>query len=135
MKRTIVVAFVAAAIVGVSAGCDNPFSSPDQSVTLDVSKMDAPTTVAAGTAITVVLTVTTGACLSFDHIDVNRDASGAYVTVWGRDAAKGRKGVACPANLVLEPHSYQFDPPFANSFTVEVDRGRLAPLQATVQVQ
>jgi hypothetical protein len=117
-------------------GCDgsNPFA-PDQSVTLDVGKIAAPTTVAAGTPITVVLTVTTGGCLSFDHIQVNRDASSAYVTVWGRDGAKGRSGVACPANLVLEPHSYQFDPPFANAFAIQVDRGRLPPLQATVQVQ
>jgi hypothetical protein len=118
------------------AGCDgsNPFA-PDQSVTLDVSKIAAPTTVANGSPITVVLTVTLGACLSFDHIQVNRDASGAYVTVWGRDGAKGRTGVACPAILILEPHSYQFDPPFANSFSIQVDRGRLAPLQTTVQVQ
>lgn len=118
------------------AGCDgsNPFA-PDQSVTLDVSQIAAPTTVANGSPITVVLTVTTGGCLSFDHIQVNRDANGAYVTVWGRDAAKGRTGVACPANVAFEAHSYQFDPPFANSFAIQVDRGRLAPLQATVQVQ
>lgn len=135
MKRPILAGFAALAIVAGAVACDNPFSSPDQSVTLDVSKIDAPTTVATGTAITVVLTVTTGGCMSFDHIDVNRDASGAYMTVWGRDAAKGRKGVECPGNIVFEPHSYQFDPPFANSFTVEVDRGRLSPLQATVQLQ
>jgi hypothetical protein len=124
------------AAVVVLAGCAavDP-SAPDQSVTLDVSKIAAPTTVANGTPITVVLTVTTGACLSFDHIQVNRDVSGAYVTVWGRDAAKGKTGVGCPANLVLEPHSYQFDPPFANSFAIQVDRGRLPPLQATIQVQ
>jgi hypothetical protein len=124
------------AVVVFLAGCDalNPFA-PDQSVTLDVSKIDAPMTVATGTSITVVLTVTTGGCKSFDHIQVNRDASGAYVTVWGRDGAKGRTDVACPANIVLEPHSYQFDPPFTNSFTIQVDRGRLAPLQTTVQVQ
>ena len=118
------------------AGCDAFNSSaPDQSVTLDVSKIDAPTTVANGTSIAVVLTVTTGGCMSFDHIEVNRDVSGGYMTVWGRDAAKGRTGVGCPANIAFEPHSYQFDPPFANSFTIQVDRGRLPPLQATVQVQ
>jgi hypothetical protein len=118
------------------AGCDgfNPFG-PDQSVTLDVSKIDAPTTVASGTPITVVLTVTTGGCLSFDRIEVSRDVSGAHITVWGRDAAKGKTGVLCPANLVNEPHSYQFDPPFADPFTIQVDRGRLAPLQTSVDVQ
>ena len=117
-------------------GCDssNPFAT-DQSVTLDVSRLDAPATVANGTPIAVVLTVTTGGCVSFDHIEVNRDLGGAQVTVWGHDAAKGRKGIACTANIVFEPHSYQFDPPFANSFTIQVDRGRMAPLQTTVQIQ
>jgi hypothetical protein len=133
MRRAIAVVFVAVAIVAINVAC-NPFA-PDQSVTLDVSKIDAPTTVANAIPITVVLTVTTGGCTSFDHIEVNRDLSGAHMTVWGRDAAKGRTGVACPANIVLEPHSYQFDPPFANSFTIQVDRGRLAPLQAIVQVR
>jgi len=124
------------AVVVFLAGCGgfNPFAA-DQSVTLDVSKIDAPTTVATGTPITVVLTVTTGGCMSFDHIEVNRDVGSGHMTVWGRDAAKGRTGVMCPANLVLEPHSYQFDPPFASSFTIQVDRGRMPPLQTTVQVQ
>jgi hypothetical protein len=132
MKRTIVVAFVAAAIVGVCAGCDNPFS-PGKSVVLGVMKIDAPATVAAGTVITGVLTVGTGGCLSFDHIDVNRDLNGANMTVWGRDAA--RKGVGCPQNVVYEPHSFKFDPPFGSSFTIQVNQGRLAPLQTIVQVQ
>jgi hypothetical protein len=126
---------IAAAIVGISASCDNPFSSPDQSVILGVTKFEAPTTVAPGTAITVVLTVTTGGCLSFDHIEVNRDASGANLTVWGRDATIGRKGIVCTQEAVSAAHSYRFDPPFTNSFTIEVNQGRLAPLQATVQVQ
>jgi hypothetical protein len=128
-------AFVAVAIVSVSASCDNPLSSPDQSVLLGVSKIDAPATVAPGTAITVVLTVTTGGCVSFDHVDVNRDASSAFMIVWGHDAAKGRNDIACTADIREEPHSYQFSPPFANSFAIQVARGRLSPLQATVQVQ
>jgi len=125
---------IAAAIVGVSSGCDNPVST-DQSVELGATKIEAPTTVAPGTAITVVLTVTTGGCVSFDHIDVNRDANGAFMIVWGHDAAKGRKDIGCPADIREDPHSYQFSPPFANSFTIQVGRGRLSPLQAIVQVQ
>ena len=120
-------------LVGAAVAC-NPFA-PDQSVTLDVSKIDAPTAVATGTPITVVLTVTTGGCKSFDRIEVNRDVGGAHMTVWGRDGAKGRKDIMCPANIVFEPHSYQFDPTFANSFAILVDRGRLPPLQKRVQVQ
>jgi hypothetical protein len=119
-----------------TVGCSgyNPFA-PDQSVILDVSKIDAPAAVAATNPITVVLTVTLGGCLSFDHIEVSRDASNAHIIVWGRDAAKGKTDVACPANLELRPYSYEFDPPFANTFTVQAARGRLAPLQTTIQVQ
>lgn len=122
-----------ACLVGAAVAC-NPFA-PDQSVVLGVTKIDAPATVASGTAITIVLTVTTGGCLSFDHIDVSRNASSANMTVWGRDATIGRKGVVCTLVGVSDAHSYQFDPPFSSSFTIQVNQGRLAPLQAVVQVQ
>jgi len=109
--------------------------SPDQSVILGVSKLEAPASIAAGSPLTVVLTVTTGGCTSFDRIEVTRDASGASFTAWGTNAAKGRKNIACPAFIVDTPHPYQLDPPFNNPFAVQVQRGRLGPLTATVQVQ
>jgi hypothetical protein len=37
--------------------------------------------------------------------------------------------------LFLERHDYQIEPPFQNTFTVQVERGRVSPLVATVQVQ
>jgi hypothetical protein len=104
-----------------------------QPVVLGVSKLEAPATVAAGSTLTVVLTVETGGCISFDRIEVTRDASGANVTAWGVDAS--RKGVTCPDNLVETPHSYDFTPPFQSQFTIQVQRGRLSPLTATVQVR
>jgi hypothetical protein len=119
--------------VALVAGCG--LTDPDQSVILGVSKLDAPTTVASGSTITAVLTVTLGGCLSFDHIQVTRDASGANVTVWGNDASKGNKGVTCTSDVKVQSRSVQFDPPFANSFTIEVNQGRLGPLMAVVQVQ
>ena len=112
----------------------NPFA-PDQSVVLGVSKLDAPATVSPGSPLTVVLTVTTGGCKTFDHIEVERTASLASLTVWGRDGAKGAKNVACPAYIVDTPHSYQLNPPFQSPFTVQVDRGRVSPLIAVVNVQ
>jgi hypothetical protein len=123
------------AVVGVAlvAGCG--LTDPDQSVILGVSKLDAPTTVASGSTITAVLTVTLGGCLSFDHIQVDRDANGAMITVWGNDSSKGNKGIVCTSDLVIQSHSVQLDPPFANSFTIEVNRDRLSPLTAVVQVQ
>ena len=125
------------AVVGFAAAplaCDNPLA-PEQSVRLGVTQLDAPTAILAGSSLTVTLTVQTGGCLSFDHFEVERQASYGSITVWGQDAAKGRTGVACTADIRFEPHSYTFDPPFQSPFTVQVDRGRLSPLTATVQVQ
>lgn len=118
----------------LSGGCRNLFS-PDQSVILGVSKLSAPSTVAATSPLDVVVTVNLGGCLSFDRIEVQRFASDGSITVWGKDSSLGRKDVMCPQNIILEDHSYRFDPPFAGAFTVTVNRGRLPPLQATVQVQ
>ena len=108
---------------------------PDQSVILGVERLDAPTTISTGSSLTVTVTVTTGGCLSFHHFDVQRQASFASLTAWGRDGAKGSKDTACPANISSEPHSYTFEPPFRSPFTVQVQRGSLNPLTATVQVQ
>jgi hypothetical protein len=125
------------AVVGFAAAslaCDNPFAT-DQSLRLGVTRLDAPAAISAGSSLTVTLIVQTGGCLRFDHFEVERQASFATVTVWGEDAAKGRPGMACTADIRFEPHSYTFEPPFQSSFTVQVDRGRLSPLIAVVQVQ
>jgi hypothetical protein len=114
-------------------GC-NPFA-PDQSVVLGVSKLEAPTSVSAGSPITVVLTVTTGGCKTFSRIDLERDASAASLTPWGTDGAKGRKDITCPANIVDTPHAIRLDPPFQNPFMVLVPRVGMEPLTATVQIQ
>jgi hypothetical protein len=111
----------------------NPLE-PGQPVVLGVSKLDAPTTVAAGSTLTVVLTVETGGCVSFDRIEVTRDASGANLTAWGVDISN-RRGTVCPDILIETPHRYDFKPPFQSPFTIQVQRGRLSPLTATVQVQ
>jgi len=133
MKRFLF-AFCVVGAVAISIAC-NPFA-PDQSVVLGVSKLDAPATISAGSSLAIVLMVTTGGCTSFDHISVERDAAGASLTAWGIDAAKGKKGIGCPAAYLVDtPHSFQFEPPFQNPFTITVNRGRVSPLIATVQVQ
>jgi hypothetical protein len=123
---------VFAALLTITA-C-NPFA-PDQTVELGVSKLEAPSTVSSGNSFNVVLTVTVGGCTRFDHISMQRDLSGATLTAWGENAAKGRKDVVCPQDIVEEPHSFELFPPYASTFTVTVGRGRVSPLQATVQVQ
>ena len=131
MKR----ALFGIAVVAIMAGPVSCNLFADHSVILDVSKLDAPAAISPGSPLTVILTVTTGGCKSFDHIAAERGASGASLTAWGKDAAKGERNVSCPLNIVNEQHSYQFDPPIQSPFTVQVDRGRLSPLTATVQVQ
>lgn len=94
-----------------------------------------PSSVTTGSSFNVVLTVQLGGCLTFDRIDVVRSDDAANLTVWGKDASKGRTDIMCPANIVYEPHTYEVKPPFSGPFTVWVNRGRLSPLTATVQVQ
>jgi hypothetical protein len=122
-----------ACLVGAAVAC-NPFA-PDQSVVLAVEKIDAPATSPVGSPLTVVLTVTIGMCESFDHIEATSDASGASLTAWGVNATIGNKDIACPTIIKSETHSYQFKPSTRGAFQITVDRGRLSPLTATVQVQ
>jgi hypothetical protein len=129
--RIISLGVVAVALV---AGC-NFFSSPDQSVILGVEKMDAPATSPVGSPLTVVLTVIVNGCESFDHLEATSAASGASLTAWGLDHTVGNKDVVCPQILRSEAHSYQFNPPTRGPFQITVDRGRVSPLTATVQVQ
>lgn len=53
---------------------------------------------------------------------------------WGRDVAKGND-LASTDDARPEPHSYQFDPPFQNHFTIQVQREGLDLLTATVHVE
>jgi hypothetical protein len=131
MKRILSIALLG--LLVTPTGC-NPFA-PDQSVELEVSKLDAPASIAPGSSFAVVLTVVLGGCLSFDRIDVDRSTTHATFTVWGKDASKGRKDIVCPDILIEELHTYQLNPPFANPFQITVNRGPLTPLTATVQIQ
>lgn len=120
--------------LGASSLACNPFA-PDQSVTLGVTTIDAPTTVASGATFTVTLTVVVGGCVTFDRIDVHADATGASLIALGTNSSIGRSGISCPQIIVYEPHAVQVKAGPSDPFLVEVDRGRLSPLQATVHVQ
>ena len=134
MKPAWLVAKAGALLIAASPGCRNP--SANDLVLLNTETLDAPTTIAQGATLTLGLNVEVGGCLTFDHIESHRTASHVGLTVWGRDIRTGvtDRAITCPT-LFLELHEYQLDPPFQNPFTVEVDRGRLPPLTATVQVQ
>jgi hypothetical protein len=122
-----------ACLVGAAVAC-NPFA-PDQSVVLGVEKMDAPATSPVGSPLIVVLTVLVNGCQSFGHLEATSVASGASLVAWGVDHTIGNKGIVCPEIIRGEAHSYQFNPAARGPFQITVDRGRVSPLTATVQVQ
>ncbi len=126
--------FVVGSVLFALAACRNPFAA-DQSTILGVSELTAPSTSAGNAPLDVTLTVELGGCLSFDRIQIQRYAGGATLTVWGTDASIGRKNVSCTADIRYEPHNVRFDPPFSGAFDITVNRGRVSPLTATVQIQ
>jgi hypothetical protein len=125
-----------ASLFAVAIGCSGSGAlAPERSVVLGVTQLDAPTSIAASSQLTATLTVSVGGCLSFDHIEVVRAESSATLTAWGIDSSNGGKSAFCTQDLRSESHSIALNPPFAGPFTIEVNRGRLMPLLATVQVQ
>jgi hypothetical protein len=110
-------------------------AATNQSFIFSVSKIDAPASIAPGMPLSVVLTAVSGGCARFDRIETQRNASGASITVWGVNPAIGNPEMACTMDLRMERHTVTFDPPFAGTFTVSVNRPQLAPLIATVRVQ
>jgi hypothetical protein len=108
---------------------------PAHPVILLVDEIDAPASIAPGAPLSVVLSVVTGGCRSFSHIETQRTAARADLTVWGRDASKGRNDIACPLDVRMETHTVRFEPPFASIFTVSVDQDGRPARTATVRVE
>lgn len=109
-----------------TVGCGSIFGS-DQSVVLGVSQLDAPATIAPSASLSVTLHVKlVDGCYDFDRFEIDRVATGANVTVWGTDASKGRKNIACPQVYEEEPHTIVFNPPFGSTFTISVNQGALS---------
>jgi len=130
--RRILIGTLAISLVGLMA-C-NPFG-PDQSVMLEVDGLNVPSSIGPGSSLTVGMSVQTGGCLIFDHIAVLRRGSSANFVALGRNTAKGRPNVTCPAFVRSDVHTYTLDPPFESPFTVTVRSESLPPLSATVTVQ
>ena len=130
--RRILIGTLAISLVGLMA-C-NPFG-PDQSVMLEVDGLNVPSSIGPGSSLTVGMSVQTGGCTIFDHIAVLRRESSAHFVALGRNTAKGRPNVTCPAFVRSDVHTYTLDPPFESPFTVTVRSESLPPLSATVTVQ
>ena len=128
-------------LAGSLAGCRNSSepsspSAPSEFVLLGAYQLNAPATVAAGSSLTVVLTVYTGSCLHFDHIDESRRGTTITLAPFGIDQVDLPPNTACTTELRLEVHSYQLDPPFPQQFDVVVPASRFgASVSHTVTVQ
>ena len=103
----------AAAIVAVgalAAGCSTGgVFERAREVVLPISALEAPATVAPDAAIVGTVTVVSGGCRSFDRVDLQRSGSEVVVVARGRDV--GGPGVACTADVRMEPRPFRVDPP------------------------
>lgn len=133
MKSSMFVCLTALLLSTIACRNSNETFTP---IILDVSSLDAPTSISSGSSLDVTLNVQVGGCLAFDHLQVLRSKTEATVIAWGRDITEGIKdrGIAC-TRVVDEPHEYSFSPPFGTTFTLSVSRGRLSPLITTVAVE
>lgn len=114
-----------------AVGCRTNTGPTEHIVVLSVDKLDAPATIASTSPLDVVLTVVSGACQTFTRIEAERGATSVKLTALGKDPEKG-----CIDLGLIQPRTYRLEPPFTpGTFTISVDRGRLSPLIATVQVQ
>jgi hypothetical protein len=128
MKKTLSV--IAGGTLALFA-CKNP-SSTNQTVVLDVEKIEAPATISASSPLDLVLTVTTGGCVTFDQIHMQRGSATATLTAFGKDFRRD----GCVDIAFSEPHTFRIEPPFATGqFSITVNRDHLAPLVAAVQVR
>lgn len=129
-------------LAGLTVGCTDPVGNDPGRVTppppnfiFYVSEIDAPARILPGRSLTIVLTALSGGCARFDRIEAERSVSGASLTVWGVNPQLENPGMVCTADLRNERHTVTFDPPFAPTFKISVNRPQQAPLVATVQVR
>ncbi len=121
---------VVVGLVMSASGC-NLFSEPDHTLRLGVDRLEAPSRSSAAAPLSVVVMVVTGGCKVFDRFETSRSAAAASLTAVGRDVSEGR---ACTDEAIVTPHTVRFDPPFASTFTIRVNRPIEEPLTATIQM-
>lgn len=130
MKSALLV-LAAVTLTSALAGCRDSLEPPPPAI-LPVSQIEAPASIAAGSSLTVTLTVNIG-CDRIERLEIQRNASGAYINALGR-STESRQGYLCTMSAI-DKRTVTFDPPFASTFTVSANRGRMPPVQVTVEVQ
>jgi len=120
--------FVAACGVFALAGCHES-TAPISTPRLRVTKLEAPTVIAPGSSVTVVLTVDTVCGFGFDRISETRSQSQVTLTAVGRNRIPP---MGCLEHF--EAISYVIQSPLPSRFTVVVNQpGDLLPLTAEIE--
>jgi hypothetical protein len=129
MVRKTWLGIVAASGLVASAGCHES-TAPSPTLALEVTKLEAPSVIAPGASLTVVLTVGTGCGLAFNRVLETRSPTEVILTAVGRTSIPP---IGCIDVLKLEKLSYEIKAPLPSRFTVVVrEPGTLAPLTADV---
>lgn len=87
--RSALLGMAAVTLVIAVAGCRDSLE-PRTPENLLVSRIDAPASIAAGTPLSVTLTVNVG-CNRIERFEISRNASGADITIWGGVLGIGRR--------------------------------------------
>jgi hypothetical protein len=115
-------------------GCSNSVdvSNVSESVIIEAVKLEAPSTIAPTTTLTVLLTLSPGGCTSFDRIAAQRAASEIRLTAFGTHYL-GALPCAFPLPFVK---TVEIAAPFPASFNVvAMQPAGVDPLTASVAVQ
>lgn len=132
--RIVSLGVVAGVLVTSLVGCRDS-AAPSSPERIEVTRLDAPATVAAGASVDAVLTVRIGCGLRFDHITEVRSGSEITLTAWG-ERLTPPANTACILIPIEEPHTYRLEPPFPTTFTIVVPPIQSgASLTQEVQVQ
>lgn len=112
--------------------CSNPFASGDE-VRLFIAEIQAPATVNVAGPLDATAVVSTGGCVSFRRLDVERSGATVRITAIGRDGSG--PGINCPADIRLEPKAFRVAGPFADSLVLSARQPDRTTLRRVVAVQ
>ena len=91
-------------------------SSATRTMTLQIGDVTAPSELVPGAALHLTVTVNSGGCTTYDHLDVQHSESQVTVHAIGTD--NSRDGVVCNSMLVMNPVAVDIDPPFTDPVAV-----------------
>jgi len=120
------------ALILVVAGCVNPFN-PGRDITLPVSDLVAPASIPPGGPLTIRFNAVSGGCKSFERIEARRTAN--LLTLEARGVDRGGPGIACTADIRIDPQTYEAAGPFSDPFVVSIVQPDGNPLVRTIRVQ